>query len=49
MYESTMPWLMSDRVKAMSAGDMRAVFQKYLDELDLKDVAIGWVEVEFYG
>lgn len=48
MYEERLPWEMSERVKSMTAEDMKNVFQKYLDELKVK-AEIGYQEVEYYG
>ena len=50
MYEDRQPWDMSDRVKAMSADDMRDVFMTYLEELGITDRSVvGRCSVEYYG
>ncbi len=48
IYEERMPWEMTNRVKAMKADDMSAIFQKYLDELGVS-ATIERQSVEFCG
>lgn len=49
-YEDRAPWEMSDRVKQMkNREDMKAIFAKYLNELDIKEFAFERQSVEFWG
>ena len=48
LYEDRLPWEMTERVKAMKADDMSAIFKKYLDELGIS-ASIDRQSVELYG
>lgn len=47
-FEDCQPWDMSERVKQMQPDDMREVFNKYLEVLQLQ-VSIERQSVEYYG
>ena len=49
IYEDRQPWEMSDRVRAMSADDMRKVFGKYLKDLNISDEVVERQSIEMWG
>ena len=49
IYVDRQPWEMSDRVRAMSADDMRKVFAKYLKEFNISDEVVERQSIEMWG